>query len=172
MLVKASYQLLFNVQSARYSVKMNREDIQLSDYDAARLENMVKLRYIEKISVIDIDPFLLPTNSLDPVCLPPVESFDVVSFLVHEHSFYTKETFKNYKALQAYNQVISKFVTSVQGKKINDCYLVVGNVLHSQKINEKPVQCWIITNNQGVILFTHSLCMAGLCECCFSVISF
>ena len=41
---------------------MDREDIQLSDY-AARLENLVKLRYIEKISVIDIDPFLLPANS-------------------------------------------------------------------------------------------------------------
>ena len=88
--------LFNNVQSARcYSVKMDREDIQLSDY-AARLENLVKLRYIEKISAIDIDPFLLPPNSLDPVCLPPVESFDVVSFLVLENSFYTKETFKIY----------------------------------------------------------------------------
>ena len=105
VLVKASYQLLFNFQSACYSVKMDREDIQLSDY-AARLENIVKLRYIQKISVIAIDPFLLPENSLDPVCLPPVESFDVVPFLVLEQSFYTKETFR---IVKLYKHIIRLF---------------------------------------------------------------
>ena len=105
VLVKASYQLLFNFQSACYSVKMDREDIQLSDY-AARLENIVKLRYIQKISVIAIDPFLLPENSLYPVCLPPVESFDVMPFLVLEQSFYTKETFR---IVKLYKHIIRLF---------------------------------------------------------------
>ena len=37
---------------------MDRTDIQLSEY-AVGLENTVKFRYIQKVSVIDVDPFLL-----------------------------------------------------------------------------------------------------------------
>ena len=80
---------------------MDRTDIQLSEY-AVGLENTVRLRYIQKVSVIDVDPFLLSSDSLDLNCLPPIEAVDQVSFLVLEHSFYSKETFKNYKSLQAY----------------------------------------------------------------------
>ena len=113
-----------------------------------------------------MDPFLLPLESLDPNCLPSIEAVDLVSFLILEHSFYTKQTFKNYKSLQAYKQVVSGFVTSVKGTKINDNYIVMGEVLHSQKLKEKPVQCWIITNNDGTVLSGHCMCMAGLGECC------
>ena len=149
---------------------MDRKDIQLSEY-ANQLEHLVKLRYIQKISVIDCDPFLVSPDSFDPNCLPSIEAVDLVSFLVLEQSFYSKQTFKNYKSLQAYNQVVSKFVTSVQGKRFKDSFLVLGKVLHSQKVKEKPVQCWIITDNGGTVLSAHCLCMAGLGECCTHIAS-
>ena len=67
---------------------MDRKDIQLSEY-ANQLEHLVKLRYIQKISVIDCDPFLVSPDSLDPNCLPSIEAVDLVSFLVLEQSFYS-----------------------------------------------------------------------------------
>ena len=54
---------------------------QLSDY-GEKLDLHVRKHYIEKISVIGIDPVLIPEVKLDPECLPPVEADDLLSFLV------------------------------------------------------------------------------------------
>ena len=149
---------------------VDKDDIPLSDY-VIQLENQIKARYLQKISVIGVDPFLLSSESLDSNCLPSIEAVDLVSFLILEHSFYTKQTFKNYKSLQAYNQVVSKFVTSVKGKQIKDLYVVLGEVLHSQKLKQKPVQCWVIANKDGTVLSGHCMCMARLGECCTHIAS-
>ena len=65
----------------------------LSAY-ADSLESSIKKRYIEKISVIDMDPLLFPLQKYTSECLPPVEACDLLSHLVLETTFYTKK-FKN-----------------------------------------------------------------------------
>ena len=49
---------------------------------------------MEKIAAIGIDPFLIPQQNRTPECLPPVQSCDLLSYLVLDTSFYTKEQFK------------------------------------------------------------------------------
>ncbi len=70
-------------------------------------------------------------------------------------------------------QMVSGFITSVQGKIVNDKRLVVlEKVRHSQKMNVGPMQVWIITENDETILSAHCIgCMAGLGECCSHVAS-
>ena len=46
-------------------------------------------------------------------------------YLVLETSHYTNKQFKAFKSLQAYNQMVSGFVASVNGKEIADKYVVV-----------------------------------------------
>ena len=62
----------------------------------------------------------------------PVEAADLLSFLVLETSYYTKDQFKAFKSLQAYNQMVSGFITSVQGHIIANKHVVVAKVRHSE----------------------------------------
>ena len=143
----------------------------MSEY-AKSLESLVRKRYIEKISVIGMDPLFIPEEKLSTKCLSPVEAADLVSYLVLEMSFYTKDQLKNFKVLHAYNQMVSGFITSILGQMFSDKYVVVGKVRHSQRMNDPPVQLWIITTNDGTILSAHCHgCMAGLGECCSHIAS-
>ena len=81
---------------------------------ATSLESHVKKRYLKKIKKIGIDPFCIPSEECDPECLPPVEQSDLFSYLVLTTSHYTNDQFKNYKGLEAYNQVVPGFVASVR----------------------------------------------------------
>ena len=133
----------------------------LSDY-ARSLEVYARKRYYEKIEPVGIDPFLLSEKDLDSECLPPVESIDVVSFLVSSGN----------EPLHAYNQMVSGFIKTVQGRVIADNFVVIGKVRHSQKMNDPCVPLWIITNKTGTILSAHCRgCMAGLGECCSHIAS-
>eukprot|EP00795_Rhopilema_esculentum_P001003 gene1003-10782_t len=146
--------------------------LSLSNY-AKKLENHVLKRYMEKIAYIGVDPMLIPDSSFDPECLPPVEATDLLSYLVLDTSYYTKTQFKAFRSLQAYNHMISGFITSVQGKVVNGKrFVVMGKVRHSQRMNVSPVPVWVITENDGTILSAHCIgCMAGLGECCSHVAS-
>jgi hypothetical protein len=153
------------------SEKVIIHEIPLSEY-AKSLESLVRKRYIEKISVIGMDPLFILEEKLSTECLPPVEAADLVSYLVLETSFYTKDQFKNFRSLYAYNQMVSGFITSILGQMFSDKYVVVGKVRHSQRMNDPPVQLWIITTNDGTILSAHCHgCMAGLGECCSHIAS-
>ena len=67
--------------------------IPLSDY-AKKLDGKVRERYVKKISTIGIDPALIEGKHFEPDCLPPVESTDLLCYLVLETSFYTQKQFK------------------------------------------------------------------------------
>ncbi|PFX18199.1 hypothetical protein AWC38_SpisGene17446 [Stylophora pistillata] len=88
----------------------------LSEY-AESLESW-KERCLQKISVIAVDPASVTAEKFSPKCLPLVEVSDLLSYLVLETSFYTKKQFKAFKSLEAFNQMVSGFVTSVVGKVI------------------------------------------------------
>ncbi|KAL9977252.1 hypothetical protein ACROYT_G014634 [Oculina patagonica] len=141
----------------------------LSDY-AAPLESHVKRQYLQKISVVGVDPANIPFNQIGPECLLPIEQSDLFSYLVLQTSFYTNDQFKNYKSLEAYNQVVLGFVALVQGKVISGKYVVVAKVRHSQHMNDPLV--WIIADTDGTIFSAHCLgCKAGLAESCSHVAS-
>ena len=145
--------------------------IPLSDY-AKNLESRVKRRYQEKISSIGIDPVLVDGKHFEPDCLPPVESTDLLFYLVLETSFYTKQQFKAFRSLEAYNQMVSGFIASVEGHIIADKFVVLAKVRHSQRMNDALIPVWIITEKQGNIISAHCLgCKAGLGEACSHVAS-
>ena len=113
--------------------------IPLSDY-AKQLEQKINQRYREKIAAIGIDPVLIEGKFFEPDCLPPVESTDLLFYLVLETSYYTKQQFKSFRSLQAYNQMVSGFIASVQGHIINDKFVVLAKVRHSQRMNDSLIQ--------------------------------
>ena len=65
----------------------------LSEY-AKNLEGHVKERYVQKISVVRVYPASLPSKQFDSENLPLIESADLLSYLVLETSYYTKEQFR------------------------------------------------------------------------------
>ena len=143
----------------------------LSEY-AKALDKQVKGRYLEKISVVGVDPVSIPSEQFDPECLPQIEATDLLGYLVLETSFYTRQQFKAYKSLEAFNQMVSGFVTSVRGCKISNKHVVVAKVRHSQRMNDPLVNIWIIAESDGTILSTHCLgCKAGLAESCSHIAS-
>ena len=97
----------------------------LSEY-ASKLEEHVKQRYLQKISSIGVDPVLIEGKRFEPDCLPPVESTDLLFHLALETSFYTQQQFKAFCSLQAYNQIVSGCITSVQGHILADKCVVFG----------------------------------------------
>lgn len=94
----------------------------------------MKSRYLEKISLVRIDPATL------------FGATDLLCYLVMDTSFYTKEQFKAFKSMEAYNQMVSGFITNVKGKLICNKFVVVGKMRHSQRMNEPPLPVWIITS--------------------------
>ena len=100
----------------------------LSSY-AEGLESHVRERYLKKISVVGVDPAAIPKEHFHSECLPPIEVSDFLSYLVLETSYYTK-------SLEAYKQVVSGFVKSVQGAEILNKIVVVVKARQSQRMND------------------------------------
>ena len=143
----------------------------LSDY-AKNLDPQVKKATVKRFPAFGFDPISIPDKAYDPECLPRVKSMDLLSFLVLETSYYSKDQFKAFQSLQAYNQLVSGFVSCVKGRKIGNSYIVLRKVRHSQKMNNPFVTLWIITKENGTVLFAHCVgCMEGQGECCSPIAS-
>ena len=129
------------------SEKLGKAIPVLSDY-----VNGLGTRYLAKISIIGVDLTSIPKEQFNGECLPPIEVLDLLGYLVLETSraiHSTSKEFKAYKRLKAYNQMVSGFGQSVRGKRIRDkYYVVVGEVRHSQAMNELPVDIWIVTETE------------------------
>ena len=135
------------------------------------LDEHVKRRYLQKISVIGVDPADLNAGvNVDTECLPPIESTDIFTYLLLGTSFYTKEQFKNFKSLEAHKWLTFGFVISVQGCVVAEKFVVFSKVKHSQRMNDPAISTWIIASKEGTVLLAH--CMnykAGLAESCSHV---
>jgi len=66
---------------------------------AKQLDFPVRDQYLQKIAAIGIDPVLVKGKDFKPDCLPPVESTDILCYLVLETSFYTQQQFKAFRSL-------------------------------------------------------------------------
>ena len=115
---------------------------------------------------------MIEGKHFEPDCLPPVESTDLLCYLVLETSFYTQKQFKAFRSLEAYNQMVSGFVYNVQGHMVASKFVVLAKVRHSQRMNEALIPIWIITEKDGTINCAHCLgCKAGLAESCSHIAS-
>ena len=70
-----------------------------------------------------MDPVSITDEQFNSECLPPIEATDLLSYLVLETSFYTKQQFKTYKSLEAYNFMVSGFIMSIQGCIVSESTL-------------------------------------------------
>ena len=55
---------------------------------------------------------------------------------------------KAFKSLEAYNQMVSGLVTSVQGAEIVNKIVVVAKVKHSQRMNDPLADIWIVAKSE------------------------
>ena len=90
----------------------------------------------DKIAATGFDPVLLEGNHFEPDCLPPVEASDILSYLVLETSYYTRKQFNAFRSLEAYNQMVSGFIASVEGHIVANKFVVLAKVRHSQRMNQ------------------------------------
>jgi len=88
---------------------------------------------------------VIKSKNFKPDCLPPVESTDLLFYLVLEMSFYIQQQFKAFRSLEAYNQMVSGFITSLKGHIIANKFVVLAKVRHSQRMNDSFIPIWIIT---------------------------
>ncbi|KAL8613335.1 hypothetical protein ACOMHN_052574 [Nucella lapillus] len=151
------------------------------DSDTAQTQNYVdklipaaKERYAEKTVAIDgIDPYEIPKNSwlASPDNLPDVTYISLVNYFVYGKSAYTQDDFKAYKSLSSYKLFVSGWVRDVQSYMPAQCKntVIAAKVLHSQRLNEKPLSPWLISSDDGTILSAHCTCMAGIGETCTHV---
>ena len=122
----------------------------ISEY-VKSLDEHAKRRYLQKISVIGVNPAVLNAGvNLDAECLPSIESTDIFSYLVLGTSFYTKEQLKNFNSLETHEWLTSGFVISVKGCVVTETFVVLGKVKHSQRMNDPAISTWIIASKEGL----------------------
>ena len=73
-----------------------------------------------------------------------------------------QQQFEAFRSLEAYNQILSGFITSVNGHIIANKFVVLAKVRHSHRMNDSLIPVWIVTGKEGTILSAHcSSCKAG-----------
>ncbi|WAR23894.1 ING2-like protein, partial [Mya arenaria] len=106
----------------------------------------------------------------DKSLLPTISYPDIVNYLIFTPSPYSKDDLKAYKSLNCYVQAQCGWVSEVKAAVVGDRH-VIGKVLHSMRLKEKPLNPWLISEKNGSILASHCDCMAGLGEVCTHVAS-
>ncbi|XP_074025777.1 uncharacterized protein [Leptinotarsa decemlineata] len=127
----------------------------------------IAVHYKDKIRVIQcMDSFTFTSEEMNSSieCFPPVTAFDMSSYLVLTHSFYTNQQMKAYKSLTGYKYFEAGFVHDCEAKSMGEHIVVIATVKHSQRMNNLPVQVWIIFEKYGAIISAHCTCMADHSE--------
>ena len=97
--------------------------------------------------MIGVDPVAIPSR-MSALDRSLVSSF---LFCSGDKLFLTNKQFKTFKSLEAYNQIVSGFVTSVQGAEIVNKIVIVAKVRHSQRMNDPLEGIWIIAERDTQI---------------------
>ena len=84
-------------------------------------------------------------------------------------SGYDGKALKAYKSLSAYQFFEAGWVRSVTYTIVNGCFVFMAKVLHSQKLNEAPLNPWVIVHEDGTVESGHCDCMAGQGSSCSHV---
>lgn len=105
----------------------------------AHLSGKERERYQQKIRTVGCgDPYLLPQRAFSAVLtshaaahpeLPNILYGDIYSYLIDRTSYYTKDSLKAFKNLDAYKYFVSGFVQDVHITKTTvDKYLILSKV--------------------------------------------
>ena len=82
-----------------------------------KLMPLVRERYKEKLrDIAGLDPYQLPKSEWDSDLnrLPPLLNLDLINYLVYSVSYYTQTEFRNYKALESYQQFVEGWVDDLK----------------------------------------------------------
>ena len=103
--------------------------INLSDY-VKRLDVGARERYLEKISIVAEDPYLVKDFPKEFPDLPPVDYTDVAYYLIYTTSYLTGKQLKARKSLDSYNNFLNGWVLETVCKryKEKEIYLLMGKV--------------------------------------------
>ena len=120
---------------------------------------------MKKISTIGIDPAWIEGKHFEPDCLPPVESTDLLCYLVLETSLYTQSNLKPFAVWKLTIRWFRSLFTTCKGICPQaSLSFILAKVRHSQRMNEALIPIWIIT--------AHYLgSKAGLAESCSHIAS-
>lgn len=108
----------------------------LSDFDRSR--------YLKKVEECGEDPYSLSFEdlSVDRALWPKVDDFDRFEYFILKTNFTNKECMKNFKALEAYNFVISGLVELPRCKELpGDRVLLLGKVRREWGFSPKSGAC-------------------------------
>ncbi|XP_035234666.1 uncharacterized protein LOC118206288 [Anguilla anguilla] len=134
-----------------------------------------KNRYLAKLKCNTVtlpDPFnkMLRQEcfSTDLSDLPEVSQVHIFEYLVERECVYTREAFKAYRSLDAYNYFNSGKVKSILTHKNGNTRVVYGEIEAGQALS-KRYSAWIVATKSGEVLCGHCTCMAGNGEVCSHV---
>ena len=87
---------------------------------------------------------------------------------LHFLGVYTKDSMKNWKSLEAYNQFQSGWVGKVLHHKTSTGAMIMkADVRPSQRVNDQPHHPWVAVKGSGTIISAHCDCMAGYVYCIY-----
>lgn len=132
----------------------------------------VQHRYAQKIVLCEsIDPYTIPMDDmLNIEDLPSITMLNIWNYFTTTRSYYSQDEFMVKKGLEAHKFFESGWVRKLASKRVSENKIVVvGLVEHSQRINEKPLQPWVLCSMDGTVITVHCTCIAGLGEACSHV---
>jgi hypothetical protein len=100
----------------------------------AHLDVSERQRYLDKISILGSDPYLLPPVFFSPLVsassLPQINFHDIYIYLVHNPSPYTGESLKAFKSTDAYQYAVAGWVKDARVRHLatNNLYLIMAKV--------------------------------------------
>lgn len=122
----------------KYSLGMSEREVNkpvLKKLYRDTLDPVERARYVEKLKLIgNADPYVLKNLSSDVSLLPAVTYPDIVNYLVYSPSPYTLDDLKCYKGLEAYNQFVSGWVSSISAGVIDGKHVVKAKVSYLRKL--------------------------------------
>ncbi|XP_062544383.1 uncharacterized protein LOC134211503 isoform X1 [Armigeres subalbatus] len=124
------------------------DSVILSKYAASLTAEHLE-RYIDKISIVGKDPYLL---TMSQSVLPVTVSYEsIIEYALHQKSAYTGAGFHCFKAVEAKQRFECGMVKLVEGIRlgVGDLYVVRGKVMHSMKMNEPNLTPWIVINGRN-----------------------
>ena len=146
----------------------------MASYSIRSLDREAEKRYLNTLPLIDMDvcPYMIPEDCWknDPTCWPLLEWPEVYNYLLDTPGVFTKESMKNRKSLEAYNQFVSGWFRTVYAYKKegkSNMILLKAEITPSQRLNERLHQAWVaLTVNEATVIAAHCSCMADLDESC------
>lgn len=125
-------------------------------------------QYLEKLKIggqVLSDPYSMPDEDCwcnDVTKWPELLFGDIYTYLINTEGLFTKEKFKAYKSLEAYNYFCNGYVRTVLLYQCGNLSILKAKVNPSQKSPENSHEPWVIISTQdGSVVTAHCTCMAG-----------